>query len=354
MDNSLAVVGDQNQLAPADVVAQVRLVQEVMKSVMRDGEHYGKIPGTAKPTLYKAGAEKLSLTFRFAADFEVETINLALSGEAPMGHREVRVLCKLTHIPTGKFWGSGVGSCSTMESKYRYREGVEVVKETDGSPRMVPGKYWAEKDPSQRDASLLGGKGYRPKKIDGEWFVVKDSGEKVEYPDPADYYNTILKMAKKRAHVDAVISATAASDILTQDLEDLPGMPPPRPTEPAKSMETYEEVQGVLVDASHRPSTNKNGVQTGGTTFYGKIGSITLWTKDNDIGQELLEANGLPVIVSFLRGKMLHQVKKIEISKHSNLDEEPDDLDMTSTSIDNASGEPSQESNAAKPVDLRH
>jgi len=34
--------------------------------------------------------------------------------------------------------------------------------------------------------------------------------------------NTILKMAKKRAQVDAVITATAASDIFTQDIEDLP------------------------------------------------------------------------------------------------------------------------------------
>src|SRR5690606_22905756 len=40
--------------------------------------------------------------------------------------------------------------------------------------------------------------------------------------NPADVANTILKMAKKRAQVDAVITATAASDIFTQDIEDLP------------------------------------------------------------------------------------------------------------------------------------
>ena len=34
-------------------------------------------------------------------------------------------------------------------------------------------------------------------------------------------YNTVLKMAKKRALVDAVLTATAASDIFTQDLEDI-------------------------------------------------------------------------------------------------------------------------------------
>ena len=37
----------------------------------------------------------------------------------------------------------------------------------------------------------------------------------------ADVYNVVLKQAKKRALVDAVLTATAASDLFTQDLEDL-------------------------------------------------------------------------------------------------------------------------------------
>ena len=330
MDQTLAIA-EQNQLAPADVVAQVKLVQEVMKSVMREGEHYGTIPGTPKPTLYKAGAEKLSLTFRFAADFTVETIDFPMYE----GHREVRVLCKLTHIPTGKFWGSGVGSCSTMESKYRYRQGFEVVKNEHGVPLAVPGKYWKDKD-----VSLLGGKGHKAKKIDGEWLIVKDSEEKIEYENPADYYNTVLKMAKKRAHVDAVISATAASDILTQDLEDLPNMPAPKePAKPAQS--AYEETEGLVSGASHKPSTNGKGIETGGTTFYATIentaGKLNIWTKDVDLGQELLDANGSTVVITFLRGKMIHQLKTLEvIHRTSDLDTEPDDLNM-------GQGEPSQE-----------
>ena len=43
---------------------------------------------------------------------------------------------------------------------------------------------------------------------------------RVENPDIADAYNTVLKMSKKRAHVDAIITATAASDIFVQDEED--------------------------------------------------------------------------------------------------------------------------------------
>jgi hypothetical protein len=40
--------------------------------------------------------------------------------------------------------------------------------------------------------------------------------------NPADVANTILKMADKRAYVAMSLLATAASDIFTQDLEDLP------------------------------------------------------------------------------------------------------------------------------------
>jgi len=33
--------------------------------------------------------------------------------------------------------------------------------------------------------------------------------------------NTVLKMAKKRAYVDAILTATHASGIFTQDMEDI-------------------------------------------------------------------------------------------------------------------------------------
>jgi len=39
--------------------------------------------------------------------------------------------------------------------------------------------------------------------------------------NPWMYQNTILKMAKKRAHVDAVLTGLGASNVFTQDLEDL-------------------------------------------------------------------------------------------------------------------------------------
>lgn len=97
-----------------------------------------------------------------------------------------------------------------MESKYRYR-GSEAIS----TGNRVPQGYWAN-----RDQSMLGGPGFITKKIDGQWFICT-KGEKTENPNPADSFNTVLKMAKKRAYVDAMLSGTAASDYFTQDIEEI-------------------------------------------------------------------------------------------------------------------------------------
>lgn len=200
-------------LTTADLVAQVHLIQDVMRAVMKDGEHYGKIPGCGeKPTLLKPGAEKLAMTFRLAPRYEITAADL------PNGHREYTVRATLTTIGNESFVGEGVGSCSTMEAKYRFRTGpVEFT----GQP--VPKEYWdIRKENPGKALEMIGGKGHSTKKNPdtGAWEIAIQ-GDKVEHDNPADHYNTALKMAKKRALVDAVLTATAASDIFTQDIEDL-------------------------------------------------------------------------------------------------------------------------------------
>lgn len=55
----------------------------------------------------------------------------------------------------------------------------------------------------------------------GEGFGSCNSKEKKHWNDaPLANANTILKMAKKRAHVDAVLTGLGASNVFTQDLED--------------------------------------------------------------------------------------------------------------------------------------
>jgi hypothetical protein len=194
------------------ITRQVALIQEVMAKIMKKDEHYGVIPGTgSKPSLLKPGAEKLSTTFRLAPHYEITR------GDLSGGHREYEIVCTLKHIPTAQIIGQGVGSCSTMESKYRYRKAEQACPKC-GEPAIIKGKQgygggwlcFAKK----------GGCGAKFK--DGDPAIENQNMGRIEYADPADYYNTVLKMAKKRAHVDAVLTATATSDIFTQDIEDFP------------------------------------------------------------------------------------------------------------------------------------
>lgn len=197
-------------LTPDEIVEQVTLIQNIMKKTMLENVHYGIIPGCGdKPTLLKPGAEKLSLTFRMAPKYDITINNLT------NGHREYEIVCNLYHITTGDFLGSGVGVCSTMESKYRYRNQNRICPECD-KEAIIKGK-------EQYGGGWLCFKkkgGCGTKWDNGAGIIESQSVGKTEYEDPADYYNTVKKMGKKRAHVDAVLTATAASDIFTQDIEE--------------------------------------------------------------------------------------------------------------------------------------
>ncbi len=60
----------------------------------------------------------------------------------------------------------------------------------------------------------------------GEGYGSCNSNEKRYWrEDPLANANTILKMAKKRAHVDAVLTGLGASNVFTQDLEDMEDVP---------------------------------------------------------------------------------------------------------------------------------
>lgn len=196
-----------------DLLNQLTLIQQVMKNVMQDGQHYGKVPGCGdKPALFKPGAEKLCFVFRLAPSFDT------IERELPNGHREYRVKCRLETIGGRVFVGEGEGICSTMEGKYRFRTGPKKL-----TGRPVPKEYWDVRESNPAKAQqLLGGPGFGTGKngITQQWEIV-EVGERAEHDNPADYFNTVVKMAQKRAFVAVTLTATAASDCFTQDLDEL-------------------------------------------------------------------------------------------------------------------------------------
>lgn len=199
MNQELATVSSNTPtLTAADIRKQVNLIQEVMKNVMTGptkenpgGVHYGLVPGCGnKPTLLKPGAEKLAMTFRLGARYEelpgtIETDDFIC----------YKINCELFHIPTGNVVGNGRGTCNSKEKKYRTRM-VYLNKAT-------------------QEEKAIGREEERSGK-DGKYKVL------IVPQDPRDLQNTLMKMACKRAMIAGIINATAAGDIFTQDIEDLP------------------------------------------------------------------------------------------------------------------------------------
>lgn len=208
MSNELAVLHtDARSLTAVEVKAHVNLIQQVMAAVMKKGVHYDTIPGTEKPTLLKPGAEVLMSTFRIAVEPKVED----LSSEDEIRYR---IFCVGTHQTTGTVLGTGLGECSSNEEKYKWRRAVcePEFDETPEDRRRV--KYG--------------------RKQGGHYTVQQVRTE------PADVANTILKMAKKRALVDFTLTALAASDIFSQDLEEMP-----------------EEVREAVTEGEARPTVQQ-------------------------------------------------------------------------------------------------
>jgi hypothetical protein len=250
---------------PQQIKAQVVLIQEVMRDVMTEGQHFGTIPGCGdKPTLFKSGAEKLSLTFRLRPIMDEHDIRVE---ELPNGHKNIRVDCHIMNQAELEI-ATGVGSCSTMESKFRYRDTEKIA--TD---KPIPAEYWKLKGDHAKQQALIGGKGFCAMKLDNGSWVIGKRGERTENPDIADTYNTVLKMAKKRAYVDGVLSATAASDCFTQDIEDMHGdvvevtpepvkPAPVKQTVPAEAVAEAEVVKPKPVPVAPKPVATPASVET--------------------------------------------------------------------------------------------
>ncbi len=189
--NQEMTVQDMNSpMSVQTVKDQVNLIQHVMKQVMKKDEHYGVIPGCGnKPTLFKAGAEKLIMTFRLAPTYD------EMRGSRESDHFiGYKMKCTLVHMGTGQVVGEGLGACNSKEKKYRSRS-------------VYPNKATAAEQ-------AIGVIEQRKGKDGGKYDVL------IIPQDPWDNQNTVYKMACKRALVAATLNATAASDIFTQDIAE--------------------------------------------------------------------------------------------------------------------------------------
>lgn len=167
----------------------VRRLNYLYLHLLQKGTDYGIIPGTQKPTLYKAGAELLAMNLGLTTE-TTENTELKETFGTPM------IICNAhTEVSwNGKKIADGYGSCSSGETKYAFRW------------------YSENKLPKNVDKEIL----YSEEGQYGKRYRVPSSLNEI-----MDVSNTVKKMAIKRAYIDAVLRATGASRIFTQDLEDM-------------------------------------------------------------------------------------------------------------------------------------
>ena len=324
MTTALTTTSDNTRMQVSEVKDQIKAIQHLLRDALQgptrdhpEGVHYGIVPGTNKPSLLKPGAEKIAMMFRLVPNYQTERIDL------PNSHREVIVTCTLTHAPSGITSGQGIGSASTLESKHRYRGaggrtcpscGALSVK---ASKKEFGGGYYCDKKGGGC------GEGFKPGTPDYE---ILDAAPvvRLENPDPADQYNTVLKMAQKRALVAAVLTATAASDIFTQDLEDDPAAGDPaaaprapvsepraaKPSAEPASTEAEQIAEGVLEDVLFTES--KPGAPKPWKKWGLKLGSDVFGTFDAKLGERALTLRGTGVKITWVARGEHKTIVKLE------------------------------------------
>jgi hypothetical protein len=190
-DNALTVQPcgwspDELRAMVAQEIELRAIIVDYYRSQMMGNKHYYSLQAGQKPALSKEGALNLCSLF-----------NVRVAAQAPCeqyhsdGHYSVRYRVHLVSMRSGEVIADGDASCSTRESGYAYR----WVKATDVPPFLDTAALTTRK---------------------GRYGMLY----RVPTPDLADHYNTVLKMAYKRAIVAAALCLPLVSELFTQDLEE--------------------------------------------------------------------------------------------------------------------------------------
>jgi hypothetical protein len=166
--NELAVVG-QTQVVNQSIIDSMTLdstektlkkinsFHEIVKKTLNPATDFGIIPGTNKPTLLKPGAETILMLFGLTTTIEILA---AIPAQLSRDTDFVSYTIKCRLMKNDCVVSEGVGTCNSAEKKYASQDALNIA-------------------------------------------------------------NTIMKMAEKRALVDAVLHVASLSAVFTQDLEDM-------------------------------------------------------------------------------------------------------------------------------------
>ena len=225
----------------AAVMQNVETLTTQFKTWMEEDVDYTRklFGGSSKPSLLDPGAHKLTNFFQAYPD----PIVLREIEEREPGRERIKYVVRadIIHV-SGARIGSGVGSCTTDESKYQYRWLTEYkLKQLGYSDQEI------KTLPNQERKSS-----------NGSFRVYR-----IRNPEILDLDNTILKMATKRAEVDAALSLPGVSGVFTQDIEQYPdalGVNDTPQTPPQKQKPRKAESQTKIKEPTPQPDPDEEAV----------------------------------------------------------------------------------------------
>lgn len=153
--------------------------KEFLKNDLKDGVDFGKISSVEKPCLFKAGGEKIQLY-------------LGLTPQYKLLHREFVP----NQVRKDKVWNDVTKKYQEVETVRNYYCWEWSCELWHGSVKVAEGVGMGNTEEDK--------------------YVSQYKGAKT----PDSLANTVMKISKKRAFMDAIIGVSGVSDIFTQDLED--------------------------------------------------------------------------------------------------------------------------------------
>lgn len=111
---------------------QLKELRTFIKAGMNEGAFergadYGLMPGTNKKIIFDKGAEKLAKKFNIA--YKPKRTDKVLDIDKQFYYVQYRV--DFTHITTGKFLGSAIGSCNSKETFFRSKSFADSLNTVD-------------------------------------------------------------------------------------------------------------------------------------------------------------------------------------------------------------------------------
>jgi len=171
---------------------RIRQYQAVVKEELIAGIDYGPVSEkNGKAVLFKSGAKKLLSIHGLADRYEI----LEEIEDWERGIFYYLVKCILQNQKTGKTVTEGLGSCNSKENKYRWRWVTEKELPPEVNKDVLPKKV-----------------------VNGQYG--KYNLYKIANDDIYSQVDTIQKMARERALLDAVLSACALSSVFAQDIDE--------------------------------------------------------------------------------------------------------------------------------------